>query len=135
MSKALYVRVKREVKEKLERLAKERGVYLVDVASEALEQGLGFQPTQQTAQATGLAERLIGTWRMKNCRFPTEDGYCSAWEMPKDEAERIYGEDVKQILEKRDVERPVWFGVERDEVYSVKPSPTLCFHCPFFERR
>jgi len=133
MSETLYIRVRKEVKEKLERLARERGAYIVDVASEALEQGLGFQPTQQTA--TGLAERLIGTWKMKNCRFPNEDGYCSAWELSPDEAERVYGEDAKRILEKRAVERPVLFGVERAEVYSVKPSPTLCFHCPFFERR
>jgi hypothetical protein len=134
-TETLYVRVRREVKEKLERLAKEKGAYLVDVASEVLERGLGFQPTRQTASATGLAERLVGTWKMKMCRHLADDGFCDAWELSPEDAERIYGEDAKQLFEHRTVERQVWLTVEKVEVYSLKPTLSLCFCCPFFERK
>jgi hypothetical protein len=136
VSETVYVRVRREVKERLEKLARERGVYLVDVASEALERGLGMVSTAARRSASPtMAERLIGVWRLKTCRFLGEDGYCKAWQLPKDEAERIYGGEAKELLELRTVERSTWLGVEKIEEYGLKPTPSLCFHCPFFERR
>jgi hypothetical protein len=134
MPETLYLKVRREVKERLESLARERGAYLADVAGEVLERGLGMASTGVQRSPT-MAERLIGTWRLKTCRFLGEDGYCSAWQLPKDEAERIYGEEAKELLELRVVEHSTWFGVEKIEEYGLKPTPSLCFHCPFFERK
>ncbi|MEM4447246.1 MAG: hypothetical protein QW328_07185 [Nitrososphaerota archaeon] len=111
----------------------------MDVASLALERGLGF--TASTAATTrtagpGLAERLIGTWKLKSCRHLAEDEYCDAWELSKEEAERIYGEEAKELFELRTVEKATsWFTAEEVEVYSLKPDASLCFQCPFFERR
>ena len=134
MPETLYLKVRREVKERLESLARERGAYLADVAGEVLECGLGMASTDVQRSPT-MAERLIGTWRLKTCRFLGEDGYCSAWELPRDEAERIYGGEAKELLELRVVERTVWFNVEKVEVYCLKPTPAICLQCPFYERK
>jgi hypothetical protein len=132
---SLYLKVKRGVKERLEKTARERGyTYLADFAGELLEKALG-EPRRKELERPEAAQRLIGTWRLKTCRFLGEDGYCSAWELPRDEAERIYGEEAKELLELRVVEHSTWFGVERVEEYGLKPTPSLCFHCPFFERK
>lgn len=45
-TETLYVKVRKEVKDKLDRMAKEQGRYLVDVASEVLEVGLRSQGLQ-----------------------------------------------------------------------------------------
>jgi len=132
-TETLYVKVRREVKEKLEKLARESGAYLVDVASEALERGLGFKPTSPSAKI--LAEKLVGTWKNKMCRYLAEDGYCQAWQLTKDEAEQIYGEAAKDIFELRTIERSSFFYTEKVEAYCLKPSPAVCFYCPFFERK
>jgi predicted transcriptional regulator len=134
-TEALYVRVRREVKERLQALAKERGLRLVDVASEALERGLGLQPTRGAPPSAGLAERLVGTWRMKVCRHLAGDGFCAAWELSPKDAERIYGGEARRLFEFRTVERQFWLASQRVEVCSLKPSPALCLQCPFFERR
>jgi len=138
VSETLYVKVRREVKDRLERLARERGAYLVDVASEALERGLGFPASSSTQRSAGpaLAERLIGTWKLKTCRHLAEDGYCMAWELSKEEAEGIYGNQAREMFELRTVEKATsWFTSKRVEVYSLKPTPNLCFYCSFFERK
>jgi len=142
-TETIYLKVRKKVKERLERLARERGAYLVDVASDALERGLGLLPTTPAEGRTAgpsLVEVLIGAWRLKNCRHLNGDGYCAAWTMPRDEALRIYGDYADAILEPRTVRKPVFLGpiqtgVEEVEAYSLKPSPAVCFHCPFFERR
>jgi predicted transcriptional regulator len=81
MSEALYIRVKKELKEELERMAKEKKLHLVDVASQAIERGLKLdQP------ASSKAEKLIGIMKLKTCRHMAEDGYCNVWELSKEDA-------------------------------------------------
>lgn len=131
----LYLKVREGIKEKLERTAKEKGhMYLADFAGELLEKALG-EPRRKELEKPETAQRLIGTWKLKACRYLAEDGYCSAWQMSKEDAERIYGENAKELMELRTVERSAWFTVEKVEEYGLKPSPSLCFHCPLFERK
>jgi|GEM_PF-4145148 hypothetical protein len=141
-TETLYVKVRKEVKERLELMAREQARYIVDVASEALERGLGLPASATASHSAGQspAERLIGTWKLKSCRHVAEDGYCGAWELGKEEAERIYGDGAKELMELRTVGRPSYVGfiqtgVESAEVYSLRPSPGMCFHCIFFERK
>lgn len=140
-TETLYLKVRKEVKERLERIARERGAYLVDVASEALERGLGLQASTTTSRSAGtaLAERFIGTWKLKTCKYLAEDGYCRAWELPREEAERIFGEQAKELMELRTLDKPQYIGpiqvgVNSVEVYSLRPTPSICLLCPFFER-
>jgi hypothetical protein len=132
---SLYLKVKMGVKEKLEKAARERGYpYLADFAGELLEKALG-EPRRKEPEKPETIQRLIGVWRLKTCRFLGEDGYCNAWELSKEDAERIYGDEAKELFELRVVEHQTWFGVEKLEVYGLKPTSGLCFSCPFFERK
>lgn len=131
----LYLKVRACVKERLEREARERGyMYLADFAGELLERALG-EPRRRELEKPEAIQRLIGTWKLKTCRHLGEDGYCRSWEMPKEEAERIYGIEAKELFEFRIIERSTWLTMEKVEVCSLKPNPTICLNCPSHERK
>jgi hypothetical protein len=131
----LYLKVRRGVKERLEREAKERGYrYLSDFAGEMLEKALGEPRSTQQTRPEAI-QKLIGLRKQKTCRYLSEDGYCSAWELPKEEAERIYGEEANELFEPRVVERSDWLTTVKVEEYGLKPNPHLCFSCPYYEAR
>jgi len=56
-------------------------------------------------------------------------------ELSKEDAEKIYSDEAKNFLELRAVERYEWFNVVKVEEYSLKPWPSICFYCPFYEGR
>jgi hypothetical protein len=50
-------------------------------------------------------------------------------------AEKIYGDEAKNLLELRTVEKYEWFSTINVEEYNLKPGPSICFYCPFYEKR
>jgi hypothetical protein len=132
---SLYLKVREGVKERLEKAAKEKGyIYLADFAGELLEKALG-EPRQAKPEKAETVQRLIGIMKLKTCRHLGEDGYCSVWQLSKEDAEHIFGGEAKELLQPRTFERPQFFTVVKVEEYSLKPSSAVCFHCPFYERR
>lgn len=131
----LYLKVREGVKQKLEKAAKDKGyIYLADFAGELLEKALG-EPRRAELEKPETAQRLIGLWKLKTCKYLSEDGYCQAWELSKQDGENIFGTEVREFFELRTIEKPVWFTSEKAEVYSLKPTLALCLQCPFFERK
>jgi hypothetical protein len=131
----LYLKVREGIKERLEKAAKEKGyIYLADFAGELLEKALG-EPRQAKPEKAETVQRLIGTMKLKTCRHLGEDGYCSIWQLSKEDGEHIFGEEAKELLELRVYERSQFFTVVKVEEYGLKPSLAICFYCPFYEKR